>query len=144
MSCAPAGDDPDANVEYYVSLLDSGKQLAYNGNVEVYKPVKFLKPPPGDGEILLRVTRKRWESNWWLIPIKVDSEVQSLHIGADSQLFMGDAVLEKFEAVILLFDPNSQRIFSMMNPNQSLVIGASGEAKMMENGDSKYSLDAAK
>lgn len=114
----------------------------YVGDPQVYKPI-FFKPKSSVGTMPLRFTRKRWETSWWLIPIKVDSKVQSLHIGEDSQLFMGDAVREEFEAVILLFDPNSGKIFSMMHPNQSLVMGANGEAKMLENGDCKYSVDVA-
>ena len=56
---------------------------------------------------------------------------------------MGDAESGKLEAVQLLFNPNSEKIFGMVNPNQFLVMGANEEAKMSDNDDGKYAIAEA-
>ena len=127
-----------------MSLLDSGKQLVYDSNPDLtYKPV-FFKPVSTQGTTPLQVEKNPWESSWWLNAKRINDKAQCIHIGKDSQLFMGDCEREEFEAVLLLYDPFSQKIFNMAKPNQGVVMGPNGEAQMLDDRESKYVLTEVK
>ena len=104
----------------------------------------LFKPQSTQGTIPLQVEKVQWLSSWWLNAKRINGKAQCIHIGKNSQLFMGDCDKEEFEAVLLLYDPVSEKIFNMAKPNQSPVIGPNGEAQMLDGGKTKYVLTEVK
>ena len=124
-----------------MSLLDSGKQLVYDSNSTLtYKPL-FFKLKSTEGVTPVQVEKIPWESTWWLSAKRINGNAQAMHVGEDSQLFIGDAEREEFEAILPLYDEvTTKKIFNMAKPNEGLVMGPNGEAQMLDGREAKYVL----
>ena len=123
-------------------------QLVHDSNPDLkYKPM-FFKPESTQGTTPLQVEKNLWESSWWLNPKTINDKAQCIHIGKDSQLFMGDCECTEQEiaeaVILLLYDPFSQKIFNMAKPNQGVVMGPNGEAQMLDDRESKHVLTEVK
>ena len=125
-----------------VSLLGSGEQLVYDSNPSLtYKPL-FFKPKSTVGTTPIEVEKVYFIPSWWLNVKRINGKAQCIHVGKNSQLFMGDCDREEFEAILLLFDEiTTKKIFNMAKPNEGLVkMGPNGEAQMLNGQETKFVL----